>query len=83
MIPSLVYFLCPVEASARGREPDEAHVWEEQTTVQEEWRPPANTATHGGETEEPEQRERWDGEMHPAYVWPQHSDVSLFSSVKD
>lgn len=68
MFPLPVSFLCPVEAGARGREPNEAHVWEEQAAVQEEWRPPTNATTHGGETEEPEPRERWDGEMHQAYV---------------
>lgn len=57
-----VFFLCPAEAGERGREPDEAHVWEEQAAVQEEWWPPTNFAKNGGEAKEPEPWQCGDGE---------------------
>lgn len=65
MFPLPVSFLYQVETGAGGREPDEAHVREEQTAVQKKWWPPAYAATNGGETKDPEPRECWDGE----WVW--------------
>lgn len=62
ILPLPVSFLCPAEAGKRGRESDEAHVWEEQAAVEEEWWPPANFTKNGGETEEPEPRKCRDGE---------------------
>lgn len=57
-----MFDLRAVKAGARGREPDEAHIWEEQEAVQEEWRPPADAAADGGEAEESESGKRRDGQ---------------------
>lgn len=60
----MVFNMGAAEAGARGWEPDEAHVWEEQEAVEEEWRPFADTPADGGEAEEPESGKRWDGQKH-------------------